>query len=166
MGDAKTLASVTVELKGHLIDSLTLAKVIDLTQSLGGEYHLNHLSIGSQKNQLSSVNLTITAESEEIVQAILAQLQPYGAQTVSTQSAALTEMTQSALLPAGAALSLHFPKRVCVDGAWLPIENANESFAVVVDPTSRSACVKTLSEILPGERLVVGSHGLDWSASR
>jgi N-dimethylarginine dimethylaminohydrolase len=67
----------TVELRGHLLDSLTLAKVLDKIQSHHAGYQVHNLQVGNRKDHLSSVSLTIQADSTDHLNQVLDALQPY-----------------------------------------------------------------------------------------
>jgi N-dimethylarginine dimethylaminohydrolase len=68
----------TVELRGHLLDSLTLAKVLDKIQAHQAGYELHNIQVGSRRDHLSSVSLTIQANSTDHLNQVLEALQPYG----------------------------------------------------------------------------------------
>jgi N-dimethylarginine dimethylaminohydrolase len=67
----------TVELRGHLLDSLTLAKVLDKIQSHHAGYQVHNLQVGNRKDHLSSVSLTIQADSTDHLNRVLEALKPY-----------------------------------------------------------------------------------------
>ncbi|MBX2859607.1 MAG: hypothetical protein KTR14_00100 [Vampirovibrio sp.] len=71
------MISQQIELTGHLIDSLTLAKVLDVINAAGGEYTLDDIQIGSQKQDFSLVQLTIEAPAEKVLKVILDRIKPY-----------------------------------------------------------------------------------------
>ncbi|MGZ4920448.1 MAG: TIGR00300 family protein, partial [Halobacteriota archaeon] len=48
-----------VELQGHIIDSLTFAKVLDTIMDLDGEFEIITFTIGSQKRDPSYVRLAV-----------------------------------------------------------------------------------------------------------
>jgi N-dimethylarginine dimethylaminohydrolase len=76
----------TVELRGHLLDSLTLAKVLDKIQAHHAGYQVHNLQIGNRKDHLSSVCLTIRADSTEHLNEVLESLKPYGTDNVRMQT--------------------------------------------------------------------------------
>ncbi len=68
----------TVEVKGHIIDSLTLAKVLDIITESGATHDTNEVSIGKKKEEASSARINITAENREIMDALLEKLKKQG----------------------------------------------------------------------------------------
>jgi N-dimethylarginine dimethylaminohydrolase len=70
--------SAQIELRGHLLDSLTLAKVLDVIQQAGGEYALEDMSVGERKEMFSRARLTVTGQDESHLSNLLEALKPYG----------------------------------------------------------------------------------------
>lgn len=67
----------TVSVTGHLFDSMTLSKVLDLIQNQGGDFEMKDLEIGASKQSFSSIKIDVLAPTDELLQAILGQLEPY-----------------------------------------------------------------------------------------
>jgi len=76
------MASETVTLQGHIIDSLILAKVLDAVVMLGGRFDLTEVSIGTSREDSSFIKIHIDAATQELLGEILEAIQPHGA-TVS-----------------------------------------------------------------------------------
>ncbi|MBK8190767.1 MAG: hypothetical protein IPK79_10005 [Vampirovibrionales bacterium] len=66
-----------VTLSGHLLDSLTLAKVLDLIEAMGGDYALNALTIGQSRREFSFASIEVAAADNAALEAIVAALQPH-----------------------------------------------------------------------------------------
>lgn len=157
---------MTVELQGHLIDSLTLAKVIDLIQEFGGDYELNHLWIGHRKNELSLVNLTILAPSQKKLEEILVQVRPYGAHPVVNLEVNLEPCLRDGHVPPQAVIPLTLPRELRFAGQTIPVEGDSFQWAVVFDPNTKTANLKRVADIKKGDQVVMGSQGLDWTQVR
>lgn len=157
-------ARVTVLLQGHVIDSLTLSKVIDQVQAMGGDYELNDIRIGGLKKDISSVNLTLSADTESRLQDILAELHPYGVSPLEAASpdVSLTAVTADGKLP-DAALELKLPSRVKVTGQWLAVLGSPQAMAVVVEPKTRQASLKAVADLRSGDQVVACGQGVLWS---
>lgn len=85
--------SATITLQGHLIDSLTLAKVIDIIQAGGGNYQINDIRIGIHKTDFTSANMTLFAPDEARLQKILEAIRPHGAKLLEGHGAKLSKRT-------------------------------------------------------------------------
>ncbi len=68
----------TVEVKGHIIDSLTLAKVLDIITDSNATHDTSEVSIGKKKEEASSARINITAENQETMDALLEKLKRQG----------------------------------------------------------------------------------------
>lgn len=70
---------MTVELKGHLIDSLLLSKVMDEILERGGNYEVEEIKIGKRKEEQSYARLRVYAPSEDILKGVMERLVQLGA---------------------------------------------------------------------------------------
>ncbi len=68
-----------VEIKGHIIDSLTLTKIMDTILDLGAVCNVEEIKIGTEKNSISYARLNISADKQENLDAILAEIAKHGA---------------------------------------------------------------------------------------
>ena len=68
-----------VELQGHIIDSLTLTRVLDKIMDLDGEFEVISFKIGEHKSDPSYVRLAVRGRDEAHLDAILSDLHRLGA---------------------------------------------------------------------------------------
>jgi len=68
-----------IELKGHIIDSLTLPKILDIVVNNGGRCLVEKVDIGLEKNALSYAKIKILTQDEETMAKILANAEKNGA---------------------------------------------------------------------------------------
>lgn len=68
-----------IEIKGHIIDSLTLPKILDIIINSGGRCVVEKVDIGLQKNAFSYAKIKILAPNEEIMDDILNKAEKNGA---------------------------------------------------------------------------------------
>ncbi len=153
-------SSRTLEFKGHLIDSLTLSKIADQIQAAGGQYALNDIRIGSLRKDISSVNLTVFAENEEQLNALLQALAPYGASLSGSANADVVTCQQDGRLP-DEAFSVKLPQRVFYDNQWFDL-NAGDALALVIDAARGEARLQKTADLRQGDRVVSGTHGVAW----
>jgi hypothetical protein len=148
----------TVELKGHLIDSLTLSKVIDLVQQLGGDYRLNDIRIGSLKKDISAINMTLMANDEATLQTLLAAIAPYGATPEKNDDVKPLVCEQDGICPEEA-YRVKLPRQAHVAGAWRALPNGG-AWTLVLD--GEKPVMKPVSDLRQGDQVVSGTHGLQW----
>lgn len=124
-----------IELKGHLIDSLTLAKVIDLIHAHQASYRVDFIDVGHQKSDLSTAHISLESADAEQFSRLLSELKTYGAQPLQTGEAsdiALCEADGQA--PENALLLESCLNKVLVKGEWMDLNagNNNTQTAIVI----------------------------------
>lgn len=150
--------TTTVELKGHLIDSLTLSKVIDRVQQLGGDYRLNDIRIGSLKKDISAISMTLIAKDAQSLQQLLTAITPYGATPEENDAVNTMVCSQDGVCP-DEAYVVRLPQQAHVEGAWKALTNGGQWVLALNDG---QPMMKPVSQLRKGDLLVCGTHGLQW----
>ena len=68
------MATETVELEGHIVDSLLLAKVLDLIVESGADYRIEEFQLGKTNVDPSRTTIEISAGDDSALDALLEQL--------------------------------------------------------------------------------------------
>ena len=76
------MVTETLELKGHILDSLILPKVLDEILEREGRFEILEMSVGHRAADMSSVRLRVEAPEPEKLEAILTRLREQGAETL------------------------------------------------------------------------------------
>ena len=63
-----------VEVRGHIIDSLILPKILDSIAGSGGSFRIKEIMIGQARNDPSHALLEVRADDEQALEKILAQI--------------------------------------------------------------------------------------------
>src|SRR5687767_9311610 len=119
-------------MEGHIVDSLILAKVMDLILAAGADYEVVDVHIGKTNLDLSRARLEVSAKDEETLDALLVELQAHGANRLSQRDAELTEADLAGVLPAGFYSTTNLPTAVRLNGHWTPVENPEMDCGLVV----------------------------------
>lgn len=149
---------VVLELSGHIIDSLTLAKVIDKIQHFGLEYQINDLRIGRRKHDISTAQISLWASDSRDLAHALEELAAHGALPVRSTPVRTSPCLEDGVLPAGGYARGNPPIEVLVDGHWVPVERGGTATTVVVE--GGSARLVRIRELKAGDCVVVGNDGL------
>lgn len=149
---------VVLELSGHIIDSLTLAKVIDKIQSFGLEYQINDLRIGRRKHDISFAQLSLWAEDERDLQHALDELAAHGALPLRSDPVRTAPCVEDGVLPAGGYARGNPPIEVLLDGHWVPVDRHATAVTIVVE--EGAARLVRIRELRVGDSVVVGNDGL------
>src|SRR3954452_5276454 len=147
----------TVELAGHIVDSLLLAKVLDLILESGGDYRIDEFDVGKTRLDPSHTTIEITTADDSTMDALLEQLQVQGANRVGEGDAGVEVCDRDGVLPEGFYSTTNLATDVRVEGRWRAVENPEMDCGIVVtDDTVRTMpmhCVRR------GDRVVVGFVG-------
>ncbi len=150
----------TVVLHGHIIDSLMLAKVLDLIVMMGGTFDLENVSIGKTREQPSSARIVIRATSKMLLDDILKTIQPHGA-SIEREADCRTEAAPAdGILPDNFYATTHLPTQIRTGGQWLDVERIEMDLAIVVTEQGSMARALPMGEVRQGDRVVVGREGI------
>ena len=151
-------ATEVVELQGHIIDSLTLAKVLDLILAAGADYQMLDMNVGRTNTDTSSARFEVVARDAVALDSLLVELQAHGVNRVTTVDADVVAADRDGVLPAGFYSTTNLPTAVRVDGKWLDVENPEMDCGIVLS----GARVRTtpMHRVRVGDRVVVGHEGV------
>ena len=76
------MSSETVELRGHIIDSLILPKVLDEILTRGGAFKIREIKIGQNRVDQSYAKIEVSASSVTALGDIVLRLRQHGAAVV------------------------------------------------------------------------------------
>jgi lysine-ketoglutarate reductase/saccharopine dehydrogenase-like protein (TIGR00300 family) len=148
----------TVELSGHIIDSLLLAKVLDLIIEAGADYRMAEVDIGRTNADASSVQLEITTVDKPTLDRLLENLQVHGVNRVQLVAARLVACEHDGVLPAGFYATTNLPTQVMTEQGLLTVENPEMDCALVVrDGTARTV---PMHRVHAGDLVAVGLDGI------
>jgi lysine-ketoglutarate reductase/saccharopine dehydrogenase-like protein (TIGR00300 family) len=152
-------ASEVIDLEGHIIDSLTLAKVMDVILAAGAEYQLLDVEIGRTNTDTSRARLEVTAVDEAALATLLVELQVHGANPVDSGDAELVPADRDGVLPPGFYSTTNLPTRIRVRGKWLDVVNPEMDCALVVGEGGE-ARTAPMHRVRAGDLVVVGLDGV------
>src|SRR5204862_6242035 len=85
--------SETIELRGHIIDSLILPKVLDEILKGGGNFKIAQVKIGQQRADQSFARIEVSAESGDALYDLILRLRQHGAEVAEKGDAQLAAST-------------------------------------------------------------------------
>ncbi|HEX2700320.1 MAG TPA: TIGR00300 family protein [Acidimicrobiales bacterium] len=152
-------ASEVVEVEGHIIDSLILAKVMDVILASGADYEVVNVEIGRTNTDLSRARLEVVAPDEDALASLLVELQAHGANKVMAVDAELLAADRDGVLPAGFYSTTNLPTSVRMAGRWIAVENPEMDCGLVITPDGRARTVP-MHRVRVGDMVVVGNDGI------
>ena len=147
-----------IEMKGHLIDSQMLTRVLDKIMDMGGEFEIKSFQIGQKKNDTSYVQVTVTGEDASHLDRILLELNALGAQLVEMEDARSGVAPGDMVVPRGFYSTTNHPTYVRYQGSWVEVEH-NHMDCLIVLEDGRAVCTP-IGHIKKGDRVVIGTSGV------
>ncbi len=152
------LRTETIEVSGHIVDSLTLAKILDTVLESGADYEMLDVSIGKTNKDTSTARIAITAE-DDVLDPLLDDLQVHGANRIQHTDAVLVEAEIDGVFPAGFHSTTNLETEVLVGGRWRRVDNPEMDCGLVVDEDGAAHTVP-MHRVRAGDRIVVGREGV------
>ncbi len=158
------MASEVVEIEGHIIDSLILAKVMDLILAAGADYRVLEVEIGKTNLDMSRARLEVSTPHVDALQSLLDELQVHGANRMNTADAELVAADTDGVLPVGFYSTTNLATSVRVGGRWVELLQPEMDCGLVYegliyDGESRLTAVP-MHRIRIGDLVVVGTEGV------
>jgi len=148
----------TIELTGHIIDSLILPKVFDTIIEDNGDFEVLEFRIGKKKTETSYAKILVKGKDTKHLETILQKLQKIGA-TVAVPTDAKIEIADMD----GAAPENFYPTTnqktyVRINGEWKEVKNQKMDACIVIE--NDTPVCKIFRHIKKGDKVVVGFDGI------
>jgi lysine-ketoglutarate reductase/saccharopine dehydrogenase-like protein (TIGR00300 family) len=149
-----------VEVRGHIIDSLILPKVLDGITAAGGHFRIKDIAIGQNRRDPSFARIEVRAASEEALAAILAQIADHGAVPIHGGDARLAVADIDGAFPEGFYSSTNQRTEVRLGSHWHEVADQEMDCGIVVDASGRAPRCVAMSDVVRGMNVVVGHLGV------
>jgi len=150
--------SETVEVRGHLIDSGALSRVLDDILEYGGDYSIDRFEVGKTPVDESYARLTVKAETGDDLARLVMRLQTHGVNPTDPGEVTLREVEQDGVFPDDFYSTTNLETVVRLGGQWVPVENPEmDCGIVVVGDRARTIAV---SDVRRGDNVVCGAGGV------
>ena len=153
------MVSERVEVRGHIIDSLILAKVLDVILDAGADYRIVEVEIGRTSSDPSRAVLEVEAEDEDTLSRLLTELMVHGANRTAHVDARTVPADIDGVFPEGFYSTTNLPTQIRLNGRWVDVENPEMDCAVVVRPDGRVR-TEPMHRVKVGDPVVVGRDGV------
>jgi lysine-ketoglutarate reductase/saccharopine dehydrogenase-like protein (TIGR00300 family) len=149
-----------VVLQGHIIDSLVLAKVLDLILMMGGTFDLEDVHIGKTREEPSRARIVIRTASQALLDDILQAIQPHGASVEREANCRTKPAPADGILPEEFYATTHLPTQIRLKERWVDVDGIEMDLAVRVDEQRSTAHTIPMGEVREGNQIVVGREGV------
>jgi lysine-ketoglutarate reductase/saccharopine dehydrogenase-like protein (TIGR00300 family) len=148
----------TVELSGHIIDSMMLPRIFDAIMDLGGSFRVEEFRVGQSQDEPSYTRIALTHDSDEGLHAIIAACQQQGAVQLEPAPVRTEPAPRDGVFPDSFYSTSNQPTQVRAGDGWLDVEDIEMDCGIVV-AEGRARCV-AVSEVRGGAAVVVGHDGI------
>ncbi len=152
------LRTETIEVSGHIVDSLILAKILDTVLEAGADYEMLDVSIGKTNKDTSTARIAVTAD-DDVLDPLLDDLRVHGANRIQHTDAVLAEAEADGVFPAGFHSTTNLETEVLVDGRWRAVDNPEMDCGLTIDDDGRAHTVP-MHRVRAGDRIVIGREGV------
>jgi lysine-ketoglutarate reductase/saccharopine dehydrogenase-like protein (TIGR00300 family) len=152
--------SETVILRGHIIDSLILPKVLDQILTQGGEFKIGEIRIGQNRVDQSYARIEVTASTHEVLDEIVRRLRQHGAEVIEKVDVQLAAAPADGVFPNDFYVTTNQQTFITLDGTEIEVHPALMDCAIAVDRGARRATAKKFHEVSRGMEIVVGHQGI------
>jgi lysine-ketoglutarate reductase/saccharopine dehydrogenase-like protein (TIGR00300 family) len=149
-----------VELRGHIIDSYALPRIMDEIMDRGGSYEIEEIQVGRRKDEPSYARLQISAPTRELLDLLVDRAERIGAQPADAAPATLERAPADGVFPEGFYSTTNLETSIRLNGQWVRVEWPEMDCGIAADPTASRAWTVALSDVKHGEHIVVGHEGV------
>ena len=159
--------SQVVEVRGHIIDSMILPRILDQLLDLGVRFDIEELTVGRGNQDPSYARVRITTDSPEELDEALGAVQTTGAVPIELSDADVQPAPADGVFPEGFYSTTNLLTWIRRSERWIPVAYPEMDCAIRVvpdvgaasGPTERAECVP-VNEIRRGDLIVVGRRGV------
>jgi lysine-ketoglutarate reductase/saccharopine dehydrogenase-like protein (TIGR00300 family) len=152
--------SETIELRGHIIDSLILPKVLDQILTHGANFKIAEIKIGKKRADQSFARIEVSAETSEALDELILRLRQHGAEAAKCADAQLAKAPSDGVFPSDFYVTTNQQTFVRFDGKEIQVRPAMMDSAIAVDRKKRTARAVKFFNVSKGDEIVVGHEGI------
>jgi lysine-ketoglutarate reductase/saccharopine dehydrogenase-like protein (TIGR00300 family) len=149
-----------IEIRGHIIDSLILPKILDCITTGGGTFHIKRITIGHDRNDPSYALVEVRAPDEKTLSEILSQVSDHGAVPTALNDAQLVPADIDGAFPEGFYSTTNQRTEIRLNGHWIPVADQEMDCGIVVDRSASTARCIAMTDVRVGMPIVVGHAGV------
>ena len=156
------LHSETLEIRGHLLDTVVLSRCVDDVRSLGGDYAIERFVLGKDHADESYARLRVQAEDPETLASILMRLNAHGVNLADPGEATVGTVEADGVFPLDFYSTTNLATQVRLSGRWVDVEQPEMDCGLLVTGADAGLRVRTVpvSDVRAGDRVVCGPSGV------
>ncbi len=154
------MLSETIELRGHIIDSLILPKVLDEIITHGGTFKIGEIRIGEGRADQSFARIEVTSPSAKDLDELMLRLRQHGAAMVEKKTVQTAAAPADGVFPEAFYVTTNQQTFVQLEDGEIEVHPALMDSAIVIDRATRTATATKFYSVKKGDDVVVGHHGI------
>jgi lysine-ketoglutarate reductase/saccharopine dehydrogenase-like protein (TIGR00300 family) len=154
------MVSETIELRGHIIDSLIMPKVLDQILTRGANFKIDEIKIGKRRADQSFARIEVSAETKDLLDELILRLRQHGAEVVERVDAQLAKAPNDGVFPHDFYVTTSQQTFVRIDGKEIEVRPAMMDSAIAVDRKKRAARAVKFFDVSKGDEIVTGHQGV------
>ncbi len=132
------MVSETIELRGHIIDSLILPKILDQILTHGANFKIGEIKIGERRADQSFARIEVSAETSEALDELMLRLRQHGAEVIERANVQLASAPADGVFPNDFYVTTNQQTFVRFDGKEIEVRPAMTNSAIAVDGPRRA----------------------------
>jgi lysine-ketoglutarate reductase/saccharopine dehydrogenase-like protein (TIGR00300 family) len=149
-----------VEVRGHIVDSLLLPKILDRILQMGGTFEIRDCRIGSRRVDPSYARIAVKAGTPTAIETIVGDLVEHGATPVHAEDARAVPADIAGAFPDDFYSTTNQRTQVRLGGKWVDVAEQEMDCGIAVDAKARAARCVPMTEVTLGMPIVVGHTGV------
>jgi lysine-ketoglutarate reductase/saccharopine dehydrogenase-like protein (TIGR00300 family) len=156
------MATRDIVLRGHLLDSLLLSKILDEICAAGARVEVRQMVVGIAAQDESTVALHIDAQSSAVLAQVMARLADHGftADAVDALAVHLLPAPADGVFPDRFYSTTNLPTEVYHEGRWWPVDQIEMDCGVCIRADGMGFFCCPVSKVRAGDAVVVGVAGV------
>ena len=149
-----------IEVRGHIVDSLLLPKILDRILLMSGTFEIRECKIGVHRADPSYARIAIKAENQDTLDAILGDLVEHGASPIHPEDATTLAADIAGAFPDGFYSTTNQPTQIRLFGRWVDVLDQEMDCGIVIERQSSTARCIPMNRVAVGMPIVVGHAGI------
>ena len=150
----------SIEIKGHLIDSMILTRIFDKIMDLKGDFNVLEFHVGKKKDELSYARLLISGNDKKHLDQLLASIYIEGAQPTEIDGVILKAAPNDMEMPIDFYSTTNNATQIFLNNEWIDVHNMMMDKCIVVDIRNKNAECRKIRDIRKGDNIVTGEKGV------
>lgn len=150
----------SIEIKGHLIDSMILTRIFDKIMDLKGDFNVLEFHVGKKKDELSYARLLISGNDKKHLDQLLASIYIEGAQPTKIDGVTLKAAPNDMVMPIDFYSTTNNATQIFLNNEWIDVHNMMMDKCIVVDIRNNNAECRKIRDIRKGDSIVTGEKGV------